>query len=269
MPVPATVIKAFRLSGEGQQLEGGLGPAFRFGDIVVKPMDDEAEATFIAEVMASVEVDESLVRVARPVAAADGSWFVDGWAASRWVEGRQIRSGHPWPVALAAIDALHTGLRRFPDAGLRRRTHRWAVAARLAWGEEVVDLHPAIDDLVTRLQAREQAIDLESQLIHGDMFSNLLFDDALPPAVIDFSPSWRPAAWATAVYAVDAIAWGGGDEELLDLIGRSETMGQLLLRAAVFRLVALDGYRRELGQDIEPALPEYESMVATVLRQIS
>jgi hypothetical protein len=43
-------------------------------------------------------------------------------------------------------------------------------------------------------------------------------------------------------------------------------MGALLRRAAIFRLVALDGYRRELGQDIEPHLPAYEAMVELVLR---
>jgi len=38
---------------------------------------------------------------------------------------------------------------------------------------------------------------------------NVLFADASPPAVIDFSPYWRPAGLALAVAAVDALMWGG------------------------------------------------------------
>ena len=37
----------------------------------------------------------------------------------------------------------------------------------------------------------------------------MLFADASPPAVIDFSPYWRPAGLALAVAAVDALMWGG------------------------------------------------------------
>ena len=31
-----------------------------------------------------------------------------------------------------------------------------------------------------------------SQLIHGDLTENILFAEGLSPAVIDFSPYWRP-----------------------------------------------------------------------------
>jgi uncharacterized protein (TIGR02569 family) len=266
MAVPGAVIDAFGLSGTGERLDGGLGPAFRFGDVVVKPVDDAVEAAFIASVMAAVVVDETKVRVARPAATQDGRWVAEGWAASHRVEGRQLRSNHPWPMALTAIAALHDGLEAIGrDPVLDGRGHRWAVADGLAWGEAATSLHPRIEALVGRVQDGLTTTDAESQLIHGDCFSNLLFADGLAPAVIDFSPYWRPGSWATAIYVVDAVAWGGGDQGLLDLLPMSPEMHDLLRRAAIFRLVALDGYRRELGQDIESQLPAYESMVDTVM----
>jgi len=269
MAVPGSVVDAFGLRGAGEKLEGGLAAAFRFGDTVVKPVGDAAEAAYVADVMARVEVDQAAVRVARPVPAAHGGWVVDGWAASEWVAGRPRRSGHPWSAALDALAALHDGLQPFPrDDVLDDRDHAWAVADRFAWGEASTTLNPGIERLVTMVRAHERPCASTSQLIHGDVFSNLLFEESLPPAAIDFSPYWRPATWSKAIYLVDAIGWGGEDQRLLDLSDRSELSDQLLLRAVVFRLVAADGYRRDDGIGVEPHLARYESMVNIIVSHI-
>lgn len=247
-----------------------MGAAFRFGDTVVKPVDDPTEAAYIAEVMSRIEVNESSVRVARPLRAQEG-WVVDGWAASEWVAGRLRPSGHPWAVALKALAALHEGLAPFTYHGtLNARDHAWAIADRVAWDEATVPLHPGIERLVTMARGHERRLALTCQLIHGDVFNNLLFEGSLPPAVVDFSPYWRPATWSKAIYVVDAVGWGGGDQELLDLAsGQSELFHQLLLRALVFRLVAADGFRRGDGVGVEPHLARYESAVTMILGHIA
>ena len=52
--------------------------------------------------------------------------------------------------------------------------------------------------------------------MHGDLTGNVLFARGLPPAVIDFSPYWRPVGFASAVVVGDALLWEGADESLLD-----------------------------------------------------
>jgi hypothetical protein len=78
----------------------------------------------------------------------------------------------------------------------------------------------------------------------------VLFAVGEPPAVIDFSPYWRPAGLALAVAAVDALMWSGADPAILGpLAAQAETgpgdFGQLLARALVYRLVTEVIARRE------------------------
>jgi hypothetical protein len=46
-------------------------------------------------------------------------------------------------------------------------------------------------------------------LIHGDLTGNVLFHDELPPAIIDFTPYWRPLEFQSAVVVADALVWEG------------------------------------------------------------
>jgi hypothetical protein len=66
----------------------------------------------------------------------------------------------------------------------------------------------------------------------------VLFHPTLPPAVIDVSPYWRPTPFASAVVVADALVWEGAEESLLHAVDGEPRMGQYLLRALIFRLVA-------------------------------
>lgn len=72
--------------------------------------------------------------------------------------------------------------------------------------------------------------------MHGDLFGNVLFAGNAPPAVIDFTAYWRPAEWAAAVIAVDAVAWGGADSGLFHRWSHQAEWEQALVRAMLFRL---------------------------------
>jgi prepilin-type processing-associated H-X9-DG protein len=92
-------------------------------------------------------------------------------------------------------------------------------------------------------------VHLPAQLIHGDLGGNVLFADGEPPAVIDFSPYWRPAGLALAVAAVDAPMWDGADPAILGQLAVQAgydpaDFSQLLARALVYRLVTEVIFRR-------------------------
>jgi uncharacterized protein (TIGR02569 family) len=74
------------------------------------------------------------------------------------------------------------------------------------------------------------------QVIHGDLFGNVLFAGSAPPAVIDFIALARPAGFAAALVVVDAMAWGGAPLTLAAQGEHVQQWGQLLRRACLFRL---------------------------------
>jgi hypothetical protein len=87
-----------------------------------------------------------------------------------------------------------------------------------------------------------------------------LFDEQLPPAVIDISPFWRPKRYADAILVIDAMAWHGAGEEALHTF--DDPIGvQMLIRALLFRLsaasVIFDGHDGRLIKELrayEPVL---------------
>ena len=72
----------------------------------------------------------------------------------------------------------------------------------------------------------------------------------MPPAVIDLSPYWRPAAFATAIVVADALVWEGADETLLDALTTVEPFDQMLVRALLYRLVAAVEGGFEAGDEV-------------------
>ena len=112
----------------------------------------------------------------------------------------------------------------------------------MAWGERdpgsVLATAPgSLGGQLRSLLAALRPVRLPSQLIHGDLGGNVLFADGEPPAVIDFSPYWRPAGLALAVAAVDALMWGRASPAVLDELDGEQELDQLLARALVYRLV--------------------------------
>jgi uncharacterized protein (TIGR02569 family) len=220
--IPGPVLRAFGLAIDIPLRP--VGRVFVAGDLVLKPVDDEAEATWVAETLGGLAPDG--VRLASPVHAGDGRWVLDGWSATRRIRGAITRD---WDEILAAGAAFHRATAHLErPAVLDGRTHRWAVADRAAWGEQVPPLrHPLVDAITERLRP----LDLPSQVVHGDLTGNVLTADGLPPAVIDFSPYWRPPAWAAAVVVVDAVVWWRAGFELA-----VDHAPQLLARATLYRL---------------------------------
>ena len=239
IPPPGEVMAAFGLVDEPLPLAGGEGRSWRSGQVVLKRSGDAEEAHWIADVLAVLP--EGGFRVPRPVATADGSWVASGWTASRWVEGAHDLSRR-WPEVLRVGEAFHAATADLAKpAFIDRRVHEWSIGDRAAWGEAPAPPPtPVFEPILGRLYAYLRPISLPSQVIHGDLPGNIQFSDGLAPAVIDFSPYFRPAGFAAAVVVVDAIVWYGASFDLVDHAGNIPEFDQLLARAAIYRLVTAD-----------------------------
>ena len=234
----ASVLRAFGVPGPPQSL-GGFTGAWRAGDLVLKrspgpPAAVESEARVLASV-----ADEGF-RLQRLRRAGDGSLLVDGWLAREHLHG--MHATDRWPDVLRVGDALNAALKGITqeDAApmIAGRTDPWGIADRVAWEEEPMPSGEAFGERVLRrLADARRPVRLAPQLVHGDLTGNVLFAEGAPPAVIDFSPYFRPGGYALGVVIADAVVWHGATLDLLEAVGSRPEMGQCLVRALVFRHV--------------------------------
>ena len=220
--------------------------------IFCKRVDDAAEAAWTQDVLSRIEEDG--FRVARPLRTANGDWVEDGWIASEFIEG--LRPAAPdWDLVIDAGLRFGEAAERVRTSDIPPRTHRWAVADRVAWDEDDAELRPDALDVFEKLcTLRADAPAEERTFCHGDLTGNVFVDPAGVPVMLDVSPYLRPGRWAEAVVVADALLWFAGDPSLVRRCERD-----LLVRALQFRLVAeqlapgearhgaeLDPYRRVL-----------------------
>ncbi len=234
-PPSKAVLAAFGVSGTPIALKGGRGSSWRADQLVLKPADTSEEIlAWQARVLAHVPTES--VRVSRPECSIGGAFIVGGWSASVFcIGGHEPRR---WFDIIAVGRRFHRALAEVarPDF-LVSRADQWAVADRAAWGD--ISLAPYRHaPHVARLERRLEPVRAPSQVIHGDLTGNVLFADALPPAVIDLSPYWRPVEFATAIVVADALVWEGASVSELSSAIDIDQFGQLLARALLFRIVA-------------------------------
>lgn len=232
-PPPSAVLAAFGLAEVPIQLPGGRGQTWAGEGVVLKPVDDEAEANWIANLAARVK--QHGFRVARPIATLDGRWSIDGWSA--WTRVTGEHSITRWPELLTAAAAFHAAVADVPKPEfIERRQDRWRIADRVAWGELPWEEFDGVAH-VRRLIAARRPLALPSQLVHGDLVGNVLFAEGLPPAIIDLSLYWRPVGYSAALVVGDAITWEGATPPIVSHIKHFVDWQQLLLRAVTFRIV--------------------------------
>lgn len=250
---PAQVLTTFGLTAHPPIAMEGTGVAgWRVGEVVLSMVPDHARAAWSASARENLYVEG--LRISRPLRSSDGRYVVSGWRADTYV------AGMPEPrhdEVLAVADRLHealSGLERprlllqspappFSDVDV------FTAADRAAWEEVPLRtargagmMVPVSDDSEQALTALKslaglrKPVSLPLQVVHGDLFGTVLFAGAAAPAITDIVPYWRPASWASAVIVVDALAWGGGDDDLIDRWSDQPEWPQMLLRATMFRL---------------------------------
>lgn len=244
-PPSRAVLAAYGVQGPATLLRGGQGTSWRADDLVLKP-DRPDFAEWLASVLAG---PFDGVRVAPPVRTSDGAWGVDGWTAAPLLAGApDVRGRHA--EVFTGARALQAGL---PDVAeppwSQQRPDPWARADRIAWGEERTRPPGPVATVLEDLLGPVRQVDLPVRLTHLDLAGNVLLDDALPPAVIDLSPYWRPAAYARAVVVVDLMLWHDASADVTALADLGEHSEGLLRRALAFRL----GAHALLAPDAPPA----------------
>ncbi|MFD1648335.1 TIGR02569 family protein [Pseudonocardia alaniniphila] len=235
--------------------------AWHCGDVLVRPVPDNAVAAWSARVLDGLEVER--LRLARPIRSSDGRWVVAGWAACRFVSGT-IEPRHD--AVLEAAGRLHAATASLPrPALLDGRDDLLTRSAAAAFGERRLVLDPATGgELFTGLAPYRSPIRSEPQVVHPELFGSVLFDEDGTPALIELTPCWRPKAWAAAVVVVDALAWGGADDGILQRWADQPEWPQMLLRGLLHRL-ALHAQHPEASVRTLAGLERVARLVAPLL----
>ena len=176
-------------------------------------------------------------RLQRLRRAHDGRIIVDGWIARDYLAG-----DHPigsWPeridAGLALLRAFGAATPLAPPMPALPRGDAWATADRMAWEELRVPPAAMADPAVAELADARGEVRQQAQVVHGDLTGNVLFHGELPPAVIDMSPYFRPAAFAAGVIAADAVVWHGAGLSLARRVMELPDGRESLIRAMLFR----------------------------------
>ena len=261
---PHSVLRAFGVAGPPHKL-GGFTGAWRAEDLVLKRSHAGTD-TVEAEARLLGSVADAGFRLQRLRRAADGSALVDGWIARDYLHGAHATDR--WPDALRVGDALNRALRGIgrEDAApmVDGRMDPWGTADRIAWEEEPIPAGDAYaDPVLRRLASARRPVLTRPQLVHGDLTGNVLFAGDAPPAVIDFSPYFRPPGYALGIVIADAVVWHAATLDLLDRVADRGEIGQCLIRALLFRHVT--GILLERRLPLGVAAERYEALVDAAL----
>nr|WP_202422902.1 TIGR02569 family protein [Gordonia sp. SID5947] len=250
---PEHVLNTFGLTAHppipmGDSWIGG----WRVGEVVLSLVPDHARAAWSASVRESLYVEG--LRVARPFRATDGRYVVSGWRADTYIAG--VPEPRHDEVVLVA-DRLHAATAELErprfllqsPAPPHTDVDVFTAADRAAWedvplrtaraaamGEPTSEDGVASVQMLKTLATLRKNVDLQSQVVHGDLFGTVLFAGAAAPGITDIVPYWRPAPWAAAVVVVDSLAWGGADDDLVHRWADQPEWPQMMLRATMFRL---------------------------------
>ena len=206
-PPPADVLRAFGATEIPIRIAGGQRQNYRSGNVVLKPAVDDEETSWIADFYLAVDGDG--FRLPKPIRSRSGGFVYGGWQAWEHLEGRHERGR--WIEEIEICNRFHQAIAHIPRPTYfeRREQNPWVIADKVTWGEMEIEHRPRVAPVVEQLRQCLHPLDVKSQLIHGDFGGNILFSNELPPAIIDFSPYWRPVAFAIGVMIADAIVWEG------------------------------------------------------------
>jgi uncharacterized protein (TIGR02569 family) len=265
LTVPIEVLQAFGATETPVQLPGGQGQSFRCGSLVLKPAADDEETNWIAWFYLAAPRDG--FRLPVPVRSRSGDLVYHGWQAWEALEG-QAESGR-WLETIGLCQRFHRAIAHLPRPAYfdRRPQIPWVVADQVAWDECLYEHHPRIAPVVEQLRRVLHPMDVTNQLIHGDFGGNVLFSDGPPPAIIDFSPYWRPLEFAVGVVVADAIVWEGAGLDLIEAGSQFRDFDQYLARAELRRIIELDTLNRFYAWDILDEIEAHLPLVRAIIER--
>ncbi|HEY1056858.1 MAG TPA: hypothetical protein VGE24_17055 [Emticicia sp.] len=229
------ILEAFGINGKIEKLTGGQGQSVRVGDFVVKPIDEIAKYSWASSVLESI-VSDSL-SIAKPIRSKNGNFVENGFGVTQFLEGNfEFGKIEEKTKACRVLNQLIQLIK--PPSEWNLWSSPWQLATRVAWEEADLPMNSDTRsrELIETIKSRYDPIDLSNQLIHSDLAGNILFNGTTP-VIIDFSPEFRPSAYAEILLITDSIAWYNEDVSSIWIKGYSHSLVvQLVLRAIVFRL---------------------------------
>lgn len=232
------ILDLFGISGKIEKLAGGQGQSVRVGDFVLKPIEEVAKYSWIGEVLESILTYD--LAIAQPVRSKKGNFVENGYGVTQYITGDFFAGRIEEKIkACQKLNQLLQSVR--PPEDWIRWSSPWQLANRIAWEETTLPDNTDIQsrEIIEAIKAEYKPIDLSKQLIHSDLAGNILFKGTTP-VIIDFSPEFRPSAYAEVLLITDSIAWHQEKAESLWILPYPKGLiRQLALRAIVFRLVVI------------------------------
>lgn len=222
---------------------------------MLRPVEGVAEAEWKSQVLSELAVSQEFT-VPRPIRGDHCHWVHDGWHAMEWIPGRADEQRVDDVVQAGA--AFHRALSHLErPAFVSASDDPWSRADRVAWGE----ISPPDEPLIARMLRECRPVHAPAQMIHGDLLGNVLFAEQRPPAVIDWTPYWRPAGWGAAIAVADAVCWHAHPLSRVSESRGVQQWRQLMLRALVFRMATLHHLGSWTDAETVRHLPVVEAVV--------
>jgi Phosphotransferase enzyme family len=207
------------------------------GHLFLKPVGCVPEHAWVREVFANwTATDLQVPEPVMPRGSGETGWTSDGWGAQLLIRGRNTEPGELDKVR-AASDAFHACTRDLlKPAFMDDRDDPFAFGDRLAWEGIEPEGNGETLALIARLRDHLAPVSGRSQVIHGDILGNVMLVDGHVPAVIDWPPYFRPAGFANAIPATDAVTFRAAPLSVLDEWSSGADWNQLLVRALLYLL---------------------------------
>jgi uncharacterized protein (TIGR02569 family) len=269
-PTPEAV-RALGVRGEDlRRLPGGAGFVWTDGRLVIKPVGCVPEHDWVCGVFAEWGSDD--VRVPEPVHARGvESWSAAGWGAHVFLAGRDAELLEELDLVREAGDAFHEAVRDLARPGfMDDRDDPWAYGDRLAWEDVAPEADEETAEVICELLRARRPVTATSQVVHGDLLPNVLAGDGMAPGIIDWPPYFRPAAFASAIAVHDALAFRGAPLTLLEEWETGPDWGQVMLRAALYRLgpTGIFATRNRLMGGLRTHVARVRPLVAEILARV-
>ena len=254
------ILEVFGISGKIEKLAGGQGYSIRVGDFVLKPIEEIAKYSWIGEVLESIPTQD--LAIAKPLRSKNGNFVENGYGVTQYLTG-DFFTGRTEEkiVASQILNQLFQSIK--PPKDWVHWSSPWQLANRIAWEEVTLPDNTDVQSrkIIEAIKTQYKPIDLPKQLIHSDLAGNILFIGTAP-VIIDFSPDFRPSAYAEVLLITDSIAWHHEKAESLWISSYPKGLViQLALRAIVFRLVVMIIFQPENHEILLKELKNFQSIL--------
>jgi uncharacterized protein (TIGR02569 family) len=232
------ILADFGIAGPFEKLTGGQGNSVRVGNFVLKPIEEPDKYSWTGAVLELISSHD--LEISKPIRSLSGNFVQNGYGVTQFIEGEFYPGEIGMKIkACRLLHKLVESIKQPPQWSTWTSPWQWANQVASDEIEPPGDSDIRSISLIKKIKLHYKPVNLPVQLIHSDLAGNILFNK-FNPVVIDFSPDFRPAAYAEILLITDSIAWYEQPLESLFITDYSEEMLiQLALRAVVFRLAVI------------------------------